>query len=170
MRSWRVRRGRVASDSAIAEAQPASGRTGTGGFYTAIPRGNSNPDGTVRICDLHPGNYELVVREDKPGGTSGPTGFGSAIVTIGDRDVAGVRVAVRPRIPGERRGGFDGLAPELPLSKSLRIDLEAITRTERANAHPMIPGEFDFGDGLTMDEFSVDIAGVPPGTSQGCDV
>ena len=145
----------------IAETQPASGRSGQGGFYTAAPHGNSNPDGTARICDLHPGEYELSVSEYTSGGPAGATQFGSTIVTIGDRDVAGVRVALRPKIPVKGEVVFDGPAPEPPLTAKLGVDLQAITRTERASAQPTIPGEFDFGDGLVTDEFGLDISRVP---------
>jgi hypothetical protein len=155
----------------IAETQPASGRSGNGGFYTAIPSGASGPDGKVRICDLHPGDYELSVHEG--GGMAGATQFGATFVTIGDRDVAGVRVGLRPRIPVSGEVVFDGVAPEppptatpdlaLPSTAKLRLDVEAITRTERGSVQSEIPGQFQFTGGLLMDEYALDIGGVPPG-------
>jgi hypothetical protein len=147
----------------IAETQPHSGRSGNGGFYTAAPGGTSGPDGKVRICDLHPGEYELSVAEFNPGGMSGATQFGATIVTIGDRDVAGVRVGLRPRIPVSGEVVFDGVAPETPLTGKLRLAVEAITRTERGNTQVSIPGEFAFEGGLVMDAFGLDIGGVPAG-------
>ena len=147
----------------IAETQPHSGRSGDGAMYTATPGGTSGPDGKVRICDLHPGEYELSVAEFNPGGMGGATQFGATIVTIGDRDVAGVRVGLRPRIPVSGEVVFDGPAPEPPLTGKLRLDVEAITRTERGNAQASIPGEFAFEGGLVMDAFGLDIGGVPAG-------
>src|ERR1017187_5125951 len=47
----------------IAEAQPASGTSGNGGFYHSNPGGSPGKDGRFRICDLHPGDYELTRSE-----------------------------------------------------------------------------------------------------------
>jgi hypothetical protein len=146
----------------IAETQPHSGRSGNGAMYTATPGGTSGPDGKVRICDLHPGEYELSVAESTGGGIATTTQFGATIVTIGDRDVAGVRVGLRPRIPVSGEVVFDGVAPEPPLTGKLRLAVEAITRTERGNTQVSIPGEFTFEGGLLMDEYGLDIS-VPTG-------
>ena len=147
----------------IAETQPASGRVGDGGFYTATPGGISGPDGKVRICDLHPGEYELSVSESNRGGGGGRSQFGATIVTIGDRDVAGVRVGLRPRIAVTGEVVFDGPAPETPLTAKLRLSVAAITRTEYGDAQSAIPGEFAFDGGLPMDEYGLDITAVPAG-------
>ena len=146
----------------IGETQPASGTVGSGGFYMAVPGGTSGPDGKVRLCDLHPGDYELTVSEQARGAMS-RSQFGAAIVTIGDRDVAGVRVALRPRIPVAGEVVFDGPAPETPVEGKLRLFVQAITRTERGNVQASIPGEFAFEGGLLMDEYGLDITGVPTG-------
>ena len=147
----------------IAETQPASGASGEGAFYTATPGGTSGPDGKVRICDLHPGEYELSVSEFTPGGMGGAAQFGAAIVTIGDRDVAGARVGLRPRIPVSGEVVFDGPAPEAPLTAKLRLSVQAITRTERGSTQADIPSEFTFEGGLLMDAYGLDIGGVPAG-------
>jgi Carboxypeptidase regulatory-like domain len=147
----------------IAETQPHSGRSGNGGFYIATPGGTSGPDGKVRICDLHPGEYELSVSVSSPGGMGGRAQFGATIVTIGDRDVAGVRVGLRPRIPVSGDVVFDEPAPESPLTGKLRLDVQTIRRTEYGNVQAAIPGEFAFEGGLLMDEYGMDIGGVPAG-------
>ena len=147
----------------IAETQPHSGRSGEGGFYTMTPGGTSGPDGKVRICDLHPGEYELSVSESNRGGMSGRAQFGATIVTIGDRDMAGVRVGLRPRIPVSGEVVFDGVAPETALTGKLRLNVQTITRTEYGSVQAPIPGEFAFADGLPMDEYGLDITGEPPG-------
>jgi hypothetical protein len=147
----------------IAETQPHSGASGNGGMYTATPGGTSGPDGKVRLCDLHAGEYELSVSEYNRGGMGGATQFGATIVTIGDRDVAGIRVGLRPHIPVSGEVVFDGPAPEPPLTAKLRLSVQAITRTERGSVQAPIPGEFDFAGGLLMDEYGLDISGVPAG-------
>jgi hypothetical protein len=129
----------------------------------ATPGGASGPDGKVRICDLHPGEYELSVSESRSGGQSGRSQFGATIVTIGGRDVAGVRVGLRPRIPVPGEVVFDGPPPEPPLTAKLRLAAAAITRTEYGDVQSPIPGEFAFDDGLLMDEYGLDITAVPAG-------
>jgi hypothetical protein len=128
----------------------------------SVPGGTSGPDGKVHICDLHPGVYELSVSEQSRGAFS-RSQFGATIVTIGDRDVAGVRLALRPRIPVAGEVAFDGPAPDPPLAATLRLNVETITRTERGNAQPSIPGQFAFEGGLLMDDYGLDIAGLPVG-------
>ncbi|MEO8369329.1 MAG: carboxypeptidase-like regulatory domain-containing protein [Candidatus Solibacter sp.] len=147
----------------ISETQPASGRHGTGGFYMATPGGKSGPDGKIRLCDLHPGDYELSVSEYTPGSFGNINGFGAVVVNVSDRDLAGVRVGLRPRIPVSGEVVFDGPAPEKPLEQEIRVNVETITRTNRGTAQVKIPGEFSFEGGLPMDEFSVDFISVPSG-------
>jgi Carboxypeptidase regulatory-like domain len=147
----------------IAETQPASGSSGNGAMYMATPGGTSGPDGKVRICDLHPGEYELSVVAYNPGGRGGAAEFAATVVTIGDRDVAGVRVGLRPRIPVSGEVVFDGVAPEPAPAGKLRLNVQAITRTERGSTQVSIPGEFTFEGGLVMDEYGLDIGGVPTG-------
>jgi len=147
----------------IAETQPHSGRSGDGGVYMATPGGTSGPDGKVRICDLHPGDYELTVSESNRGGTGSRVQFGAAIFTIGDRDVTGLRVGLRPRLPVSGEVVFDGSPPDTPLTAKLRFAVAAITRTEYGDVQSPIPGEFAFDGGLLMDEYGLDITAVPAG-------
>ncbi len=147
----------------ISATQPASGTSGEGGFYTVTPGGTSGPDGKVRICDLHSGEYELSVSESNRGGMSGRAQFGATILTIGDRDVAGVSVGLRPRIAVAGEVVFDGPAPDPPFSATLRLSVQAITRTERGSTQVSIPSEFTFEGGLPMDEYGLNISGVPAG-------
>jgi hypothetical protein len=146
----------------IAETQPTSGRSGNGAMYTLTPGGNSGPDGKIRICDLHPGDYELVVMEFDKGGRSALEGFASTMVTIGDRDVANVHLAMRPPIPVPGEVVFDGPAPDQPLTAQLRLFAESITRTIRGETMAPIPGEFTL-EKLVMDEFSLEVTAVPHG-------
>jgi hypothetical protein len=147
----------------IAETQPASGRSGNGGFYTATPGGRGGTDGKIRVCDLHRGDYELSVEQRGTGTFSPLAQFGSTIVNLADRDVAGVHVALRPKIPVSGEVVWDGQPPDpLPATK-LRVNVEAITRTERANVQAEMSGQFTFEGGLTIDEYGLDVAGVPAG-------
>ena len=145
----------------IAETQPASGQSGNGGFYTGSPGGIAGPDGKLRICDLHPGDYELTVNEFGRPGSFTTSGFGQILVTIGDRDVTGVRVSLRGKTPVSGEVVFDGPEPATPITAKLALNVTAITRTERGNAQSEIPGEFTFTDGLLSDEYGLDISRVP---------
>jgi len=145
----------------ITETQPHSGRSGDGGVWVVTPGGTSGPDGRVRICDLHPGDYELSVSEQNRQGKNGWAQFGAAIVTIGDRDVAGVRVGLRPRVPVSGEVVFDGPAPDSPSPGKLRIDVQSITRTEYGGVQAPMPGGFKFEDGLLMDDYGFEIREVP---------
>jgi hypothetical protein len=147
----------------IAETQPASGRSGNGGFYTAKPSGRAGQDGKIRVCDLHRGDYELSIDQRGTGPFSPLVEFGSAVITLADRDLAGVHVALRPKIPVSGEVVWDGPAPDpLPTTK-LHINLETITRTERANVQTDLPGQFTFEGGLAIDDYGLDVTGVPNG-------
>jgi hypothetical protein len=149
---------------AIGETQPTSGLSGNGGYYTSMPGGQSGKDGRIRVCDLHPGEYELSVHTFGAGAFAGTTGFASTIVTIGDHDVAGVRLALRPKLPVTGEVVWDGPAPQTPATPpKLTLSVQAITRTERGNTQSEIPGTFSFEGGLAMDEFGLDISRLPPG-------
>jgi hypothetical protein len=145
---------------AIAETQPASGQSGNGGFYTASPGGIAGPDGKLRVCDLHPGDYELTLADWTRDGRS-ISGFGSTLFTIGDRDVSGVRVTLHGKLPVTGEVVFDGPEPPAPITAKLSLNVQAITRTERGNAQSEIPGEFAFTDGLVADEYGLDISRPP---------
>jgi len=146
----------------ISETQPSSGQTGSGGFYVAQPGGKTGPDGKFRLCDLHPGDYELTIYAYGSLGM-GATQFNSAVISVGDRDIKGIRLGLRPKIPIAGEVVIDGPPPETPIEAKLRIDTEALTRTERGSAQASIPGEFAFEGGLLMDQYGVTFNGVPPG-------
>jgi hypothetical protein len=153
----------------IAEAQPGNGTSGNGGFYYARPGGSPGPDGKIRICDLHPGDYELTVQPAKGRGAGvgadGPLGstpfFGSTLVTVADRDLQNVRVTAHPRIPLAGEVVWDGPAPEEPLPGKLTVDLHAVTRTEFGSFDSTIPGAFSVEGGLLMDDFGLQVRNVP---------
>jgi hypothetical protein len=148
----------------ITETQPTSGQSGSGGFYTAVPGGQTGADGKIRVCDLHPGDYELSTYTWAGSGPfQGRNGFASTTVTIGDRDVTGVHLLLRQKLPVNGEVAWDGAPPETPPTAKLTLNVQAITRTERANTESEIPGAFSFKDGLLMDEYRLDIGRTPPG-------
>ncbi len=147
----------------ISEVQPASGRSGSGGLYYAVPGGKPGADGKVRICDLHPGDYEVSATQYARSSLGSSPFFGSTLVTIADKDLQNVRVSARPRIPLAGTVVWDGPAPETPLDAKLQVDFEAATRTERGSFESTIPGEFSVEGGLLMDEFGLQVSNVPKG-------
>jgi hypothetical protein len=146
----------------ISETQPTSGQTGSGGFYVAETGGKTGPDGKFRICDLHPGDYELTIYSYGAAGM-GAAQFNSAVISVSDRDLKGIRLGLRPKIPVAGEVVIEGPPPETPIEAKLRIDTEAVTRTERGSAQASIPGEFAFEGGLLMDQYALTINGVPSG-------
>ena len=150
----------------IAETQPSSGQSGNGGFYTGMPGGQTGKDGRIRVCDLHPGEYELSIHTfGNTGAFPATTGFASTIVTISDRDVSGVRLALRPKLPVTGEVVWDGPPPQTATAPpKLMLSVQAITRTERGNTQSEIPGTFSFEGGLAMDDYSLDITRRPAGS------
>ncbi len=148
----------------IAETQPTSGASGNGAMYFASPGTNTGPDGKIRICDLHPGDYTITVHSQLA--DEMPTFFGTAEVNIIDQDVSKVFVTAHPRVtvPGEIV--WEGTPPDPPVTSQLSINPRPMTRApfrgELRAARPTIPGQFSLNS-LFMDEYALQITGVPPG-------
>jgi hypothetical protein len=148
----------------IAERQPTSGASGNGAMYMSSPGGVTGPDGKLRICDLHPGDYTITVHSLAPGPV--PPFFGIAAVSIIDEDVDKIFVAARPRmtVPGEVV--WEGTPPDPPVPSTLSVYARPITRApfrgEAGSSRPSIPGQFSL-DNLLMDEYAVQVNGVPAG-------
>jgi hypothetical protein len=148
----------------LAETQPASGQVGNGGMYVGLPGGTSGPDGKVRVCGLHSGDYEFTVWDfGGRGGNSRLRSFGAQVFTIGDRDVAGARMTLGTLVQLSGEVMWDGPPPEKPPEGKFRLDLQAITRTNRGGAQLAIPGEFVFEEWLAPDEYGMKTTGVPAG-------
>jgi hypothetical protein len=146
----------------IAEAQPTSGSSGNGGFYMSQPNGRVGAEGKIRICGLHPGDYELAALEYKTAG-NGLAFFGAAPVTITDRDLQNVHVVAGPPVPLKGQVVWDGPAPAQPLDTKINMQLQALSRTERGFLKLDIPSDFALEGGLLIDEFSLRFDGVPKG-------
>jgi hypothetical protein len=150
----------------IRELEPSNGASGNGAMFVSSPHGVSGPDGKIRICDLHSGDYQVTAGQS-PKDAGPPPFFGTASVTIIDRDVRNVKIEARARlsIPGE--AVWYGTPPENPLESKISLWLRPITRApwqgESADTETSIPGGFSF-PGLLMDDYYIKVGHVPEGT------
>jgi hypothetical protein len=147
----------------VGPVQPASGTVGQGSSYHAIPGALIPADGKIRVCDLPPGEYELTVSESGAATFSALVRFATTAFSISDRDIANLQLAARSPVPLTGEIVWSGQPPDPPLDAKLRIFIQAVTRTNRANTTSTIPGEFAFENGVPMDEYKLDINGVPDG-------
>lgn len=149
----------------ITEASPHSGASGDGGMYVGTADATTGPDGKVRICNLHPGQYRIhVMPTSQPGTFEPPEFFATAIQTVTNRD-SGIVISPLPRIKimGEL------VWAETPV-ESFAVPpnwiprLEPITRTAYASER-MFPrlqavGTFDLPP-LFMDEYRFMLPPIP---------
>ena len=148
----------------IHQQQPTSGRSGGGGFYTGSPSGTCGPDGKIRICDLHPGDYQLTAALFSEADESVPF-FGTTTFSIMDRDVRGIKVGARPRlaVPGEVV--WYGPPPEQPVSSKISVFVDPLTRARwgsdaSGDVKSSIPGNFSL-PGLLLDDYELRVHGIP---------
>lgn len=147
----------------IGPAQPTSGMSGDGGFYTIPPSGKVGPDRKLRICDLSPGDYQFTLVDFSQGFGGTPPYFGSTRFTIKDQDIHGIEV--NPRVPVKVPGEvvWDGTAPVESVKTKLNFSLDPLTRSmmgEQTHAQSSIPGEFTF-PALLADAYQVRLLGMP---------
>lgn len=151
----------------IGPAQPTSGMSGDGGFFTVIPSGKVGPDHKLRICDLSPGDYQLTlaaIPEQSQQSAGPPAYFSTTTFTVRDQDVHGV--AANPRIPVKVPGEvvWDGTAPAESVKSKLGFWLQPLTRApwmgESTDAQTSIPGEFTF-PALLADPYRVNSYRLP---------
>jgi hypothetical protein len=146
----------------IAEPQPSYGVYGDGGTYGGLPGGIAQPDGRIRICNLHPGQYRLTAYSDENLNTPGL--FGTLPVTISDRDLTRVSVSAMPRVPMTAEVVWDGAAPDTPPPAPLTFRITSLTRTELLDPPRVrIPGSARLPD-LAVDDYILQFfGGVPAG-------
>jgi hypothetical protein len=147
----------------IATTHPSSASFGNGTTYVASPGGITGDDGKVRICDLHPGEYELTVSNDAPI-DKGPSFFATAQLVITDKDVTGITISARPRVPFSGVVSWEGPPPEQPVTTKVDIDLEPVNRAsfgEKSDTSANLPGEFSLPDGVLLGDYSVQIGSLP---------
>jgi hypothetical protein len=156
--------GPTALSLGIGPQRPASGRSGGGGFYVGSSFAETGPDGTFRICELSPGDYQLTVSQRAARSGDCPPFFAVAQASVTDRDVRNFRVDARPQLPIPGEVAWDGAPPGNPVESKLLIELWPLTRAPFMGEDVMnksaIPGEFTYPRVL-LDEYLLRFRDLP---------
>jgi Carboxypeptidase regulatory-like domain len=157
----------------IMDLQAPFNLPGTEGIGISAPSGTTGPDGRVRICDLHPGQYKITVMQKPHDADSGPAFFGSAEFSISDVDVNDIRVVAQPRLslPGEVVWEHPSPTQSIGPQKFIELELRPLTWFEdlweveypRLKAKSPVPGNFSFQD-ILADDYAVLVQSLPPGS------
>lgn len=131
----------------LGATEPHSGAGPNSGMYISEPSGKTGDDGRFRICDLASGVYSIEATQWGSGEASKvPPPMGNVTVSIGDRDVHGVRVDALPSPAMQGEVVWDGPPPQDPVTGTMRIELRALQRAhfqgEGVSASRSIPGAF----------------------------
>jgi hypothetical protein len=131
--------------------------------------GTAGSDGKIRICDLHPGAYRVLAFQNPTGASKdGPIFFGETEVTIGDRDLHGIRLYAKPSIRVAGEVSWDGKAPDPPVTEKLSVNLMPFNRPmfgpeiPNLNVDSTIPGTFTL-PGLLADDYEFRPLKAPAG-------
>ncbi len=150
----------------IGARRPTSGFSGDGGMFTMPPGGTTGPDGKIRICDLSPGEYQIVAMQSHQSPPSPPAFFGTGEVAIADRDVHNVTVLARPLVHLLGEVVWAATPPDKAVESRLSIWLEPLTRAqwqgETTQTEASIPGDFSLPS-LLMDDFRARLNGLSSG-------
>jgi protocatechuate 3,4-dioxygenase beta subunit len=160
--------GRPAELSFWIHEQEMSFGLGAGSVASGIPPGGkSGPDGKIRICGLHPGEYKFTAFS---GDRNEPDFFGTTLFTITDSDVRNFSITPQPRLPLTGQVVWVGTPPDKPVVSQVGVLLTPLDRTvgDFTNfGRSSVPGEFSVKSGrggdLLMDEYSVRIPTLPGG-------
>jgi hypothetical protein len=150
----------------IHEAHVSFGLGPSGGVTGLPPTGESAPDGRIRICDLHPGDYRLTAFT---GNINHPELIATTPVSIRDRDVRNLRLQPVPRLRLPVELAWADPPPGKPNGVTLSVSLMSMTRSfggfaSSARAAP--PAQLEItdnapsGPGLLMDDYYVRIIGL----------
>ena len=143
---------------------PASGRVGNGAAYFTPRNGIVGPDGKIRLCNLGPGDYRLIVWQSAEKQGSAPAGFATSLIAISDRDVSDLVLGTIPPVPLSGDLVWDGEAPDPPVSSKLRIRIDPFNRSpwmhEQIFTESTLPGQFSF-PGMLIDDYILEVHGVP---------
>lgn len=132
------------------EASPHSGRSGDGGMFMS-PNSGTSEDGKVRVCGLHPGEYRFEIYPSSPGPLITPQSYGTALVTVGDRDGAIVFTAVpKVKVPGEIVWANNDALPNFTPPADWYLELQPLTRSQ-------FSGELNLPRPLRIEPFSLDL-------------
>jgi len=145
---------------------------GTEGMVLRPPSGTTGPDGRIRVCDLHPGQYKITVMQKPHDSHGGPGFFGSAEFSISDNNVNDIKVEAQPRfsLPGEVVWDHSGFSESVRSQRFIQLELRPLTWLEdlweaeypRLKAKSPVPGNFSFQDILAGD-YAVLVQSLPPG-------
>jgi protocatechuate 3,4-dioxygenase beta subunit len=119
------------------------------------PHGRAGADGKIRVCDLHPGSYELS--------SDSRDGFGIRTATISDHDVGDVLVVAEPAVPVSGEIVWDGAAPGTPNSDGIRILYGQARTNMLVPVGAPIPGAFKFRTPIFKDDYVLGVVGLPAG-------
>ncbi len=125
----------------IHQAQPSFGLGATGGSVGVPSGGRVGPDGKIRVCGLHRGDFRLSAFS---GDRNFPDSFGTTLVSITDRDVKGVTVTPQPRLPLSGQVVWAGEPPDEPVESEVLISVWPVYRTVGGfnRGRSSVPGEF----------------------------
>lgn len=148
----------------ILEAGLTFGMSPSGGATGFHPTGDSGPDGRIRICDLHPGDYTLTAFT---GDVNAPDSFSTIPVSVRDRDVRNVTLQPVPRLaPLTVEFVWAGVPPEKPAPVRVGVALTSLRRSFGAFASSDrggVPGKVEIRDGNggpLLDEYNHNVFGL----------
>ncbi len=135
-----------------------NGRSRSG---AAVPLGTAPADGRIRVCDLHPGGYELSAYLEPSLGDV-PTSFSKTIASIADQDVGGVTLIPSPQIAVAGEIVWAGPA-EAPPRARISLTFDPLSRHLGGQQVAFdVPGSFR--QDLLLDDYSVDFGRPPAGS------
>jgi protocatechuate 3,4-dioxygenase beta subunit len=145
---------------------------GTEGMILRPASGTTGPDGRIRVCDLHPGEYKITVMQKPHDTHSGPAFFGSTEFSISDSDVNDTRILAQPRFSfsGETMWDNPSAKESFGPQKFIELELRPLTWSDnlweteyqRLRAESPVPGNFSFLD-ILADDYAVLVQSLPPG-------
>ncbi len=152
----------------LAPTEPISGTVDGGGMTLFPSHGTAAPNGTFRICGLHPGSYRMMAFQVPPdNGTKGRMFFGSETIEIGDKDVHKMKIVSHSRVAIDGEVAWAGEPPAPPSAGELKLWLRPIGRInfmpERQSTTAAVPGQFAFPE-LLVDDYEVVVTHVPAGS------
>ncbi len=153
----------------IHETQPSTGMGPRGGAAIVSPGGTVGPDGDIRVCGLHRGDYRLTAFT---GNMNIPDSIGNTLVSITDHDVADLTVTPLQSLPLAGRIVWADKPPEDPVEAQPYIVLRPRYRSfgPGPRAQSPVPGAFALRttSSITgedrdpfMEEFSVRVIRLP---------
>lgn len=145
----------------------------TEGMVLSPANSITGPDGKVRVCDLHPGQYKITVTQKPHDTPSGPAFFGSTEFSVSDDDVNDIKILAQPRfsLPGETVWDHPSPIESFKLQKFVELELRPLTWFDenlweaeypRLRAKSPVPGNFSFKD-ILADDYAVLVPSVPAG-------